>query len=225
MDKNRKYAVFDWDNTVREGYTLYSWVDYLCQHNIMEKDVQKNLREIENRYKRKEITHDEYANIACNEYTKALTGKSEKKLNQVIADYIKEDRELLFPETNALMKFLNKKNVDVIVISGAPTRILEQYKEEFGIKDIFALEEEVVEKSFTGKVACNYGHNKFCKVNELIKKYKTAPYLALGDSESDIPLLDSSDYPICVGNGLKKENYWNVDSKHVLDRISKNIRF
>jgi len=38
-------------------------------------------------------------------------------------------------------------------------------------------------------------------------------------------LLDSSDYPICVGNGLKKEKYWNVDSKHVLDRISKNIRF
>ena len=66
------------------------------------------------------------------------------------------------------------------MISGAPTRILEQYKEEFGIKDIFALEEEVVEKSFTGKVACNYGDNKFCKVNELIKQYKTAPYLALG---------------------------------------------
>lgn len=128
-------------------------------------------------------------------------------------------------EVNVFSIYLNKKNVDIIVISGAPTRILEQYKEEFGIKDIFALEEEVVEKSFTGKVACNYGNNKFCKVNELIKQYKTTPYLALGDSESDIPLLDSSDYPICVGNGLKKEKYWNVDSKHVLDKISKNIRF
>lgn len=221
---DRKYALFDWDNTVREGYTLYSWVDYLCNHSIINNEIQKKLQKLANQYQKNEITHDEYADKACREYTEALTGKNDKIFDKIIKDYIKEDRKAVFPEVSALMKFLNKRDIDIVVISGAPTRILEQYKKEFGLEKIFGFEEEVVEKKFTGKVACNFGHHKERKVKELIEYYKKVPYLALGDSESDLPLLKNSDYPICVGNRLKKEEFGNMYSKDTINEIIKIIK-
>lgn len=42
MSGYRKYALFDWDNTIRRGYTLYSWVEYLHQCNITSIHLQKN---------------------------------------------------------------------------------------------------------------------------------------------------------------------------------------
>ena len=46
MSGYRKYALFDWDNTIRRGYTLYSWVEYLHQCNITSIYLQKKLREL-----------------------------------------------------------------------------------------------------------------------------------------------------------------------------------
>ena len=133
--------------------------------------------------------------------------------------YIKRDRKSLFPEICKLLKELSKRDIDIIVISGAPFRILEQYKQEFNLKKIYAFQEEIAKGKFTGKVASNYGFDKSKKVQELIEQYGTNPYLAFGDSQSDIPLLDNSDYPICVGDRVKKDGYINVDFKESVEDI------
>ena len=219
MSGYRKYALFDWDNTIRRGYTLYSWVEYLHQCNITSIHLQKKLEILKQQYIKSEITHDQYANKACAEYAKDLAGKKVNEIRQLMDVYIKRDRKSLFPEMCKLLKELSKRDIDIIVISGAPFRILEQYKQEFNLKKIYAFQEEIAKGKFTGKVASNYGFDKSKKVQELIEQYGTNPYLAFGDSQSDIPLLDNSDYPICVGDRVKKDGYINVDFKESVEDI------
>lgn len=223
MNKYQKYALFDWDNTIRSGYTLYSWVEYLYKCNITSVHLQKELKILKQQYVNKEITHDQYADKACTAYTKALKGKKSKEITQLMDAYIRKDRDALFPGMCKLLKELAKRNIDIIVISGAPFRILDQYKQELHLKEIYAFQEEEIEGKFTGKVACNYGFNKYKKVHELIEQYGANPYLAFGDSQSDIPLLDSSDYPICVGNGMKKARYMNIDFRESVEHILSTV--
>ena len=81
MSGYRKYALFDWDNTIRRGYTLYSWVEYLHQCNITSIHLQKKLEILKQQYIKSEITHDQYANKACAEYAKDLAGKKVNEIN------------------------------------------------------------------------------------------------------------------------------------------------
>lgn len=215
----QKYALLDWDNTVRKGYTLYSWVDYLHKCNIIDTQLQENLVDLKYRYIKKKITHDQYAERACAEYAKAMRGKRIGVVDEIMTDYMKIDQKQIFSYIYELLSRLVQENIDVIVISGAPSRILEQYKQKFCLKKIYAFKEEVKEGKFTGKVTCNYGLNKYKKVRELIQSYEAYPFLALGDSSSDIPMLDNSKYSICVGNKLRKKEYWNIDPQKPIEEI------
>lgn len=220
MDKkNKRYAILDWDNTIRNGYTLYSWVEYLYQCKIIDTCLLRKLEVLKYQYIKKEITHDQYAYRACVEYAKTLAGKEIRELDQVMDKYIIEDRKFLFPQMCILLKRMAQKNIDIIIISGAPFRILEQYKKKLYLKEIYAFREGETDGVFTGKVACNYGFDKNKKVKELIKQYGGHPYIACGDSQSDISLLDNSDYPICIGNELKQKSYININFNDSIEDI------
>lgn len=221
---NKQYALFDWDNTVRNGYTLYSWTDYLCTHSIIDSYLQYELNQIKEQYGKKLITHDQYADIACSKYTKALKGLDFKTINDAVLDYMVYDRKYLFKNIIQLFEIFYKKNIDIIVISGAPSIILEKYKDEFHFKAIYAFKEQVSHGIFTGNVEYNYGFDKMKKILDLIKKYKTYPYIALGDSESDLPMLDYASYPFCINNTLLGRNYRNIDPNNISDEILKEIQ-
>ena len=94
----KKYALFDWDNTVRKGYTLYSWVDYLC-----------DLNKIEQKYKSGLITHDEYAREACELYSCVLKGVSRKKINDLANEYVKIDEQYIYNGIKKIFELLNQK--------------------------------------------------------------------------------------------------------------------
>lgn len=70
---------------------------------------------------------------------------------------------------------------------------------------------------------CNYGFNKSKKVQELIEQYGIYPFLAFGDSQSDVPLLENSEYAICIGHGLKKSKYKYVNFNQPIEVILKDI--
>ena len=133
-------------------------------------------------------------------------------------DYIPHDRKYLFDDIDLLFKMLNRKNVDIVVISGAPSIILESYKDEFHLKSVYAFKEQVSKGIFTGDVEYNYGFDKRRKVLELIKKYNGYPYMAFGDSESDMPMLDSARYAF-YNNTSTVRNYINIDCNNASNEM------
>ena len=47
------YALLDWDNTLRKGYTLFTWMDYLIDIGVLESVVREEVDYYIEEYKRK----------------------------------------------------------------------------------------------------------------------------------------------------------------------------
>lgn len=198
----KRYALFDWDNTVRNGYTLFSWIDFLCGQSILKPGFQSEIEVVKKQYRNHTITHDQYADIACSRYAKALKGVPFSTINRALSIYMAEDRKCLFHNIGTLFDMLHERGIDIIIISGAPEIIVSKYKAEFNLRSIYAFREETLNKNFTGNVECNFGFNKEEQVLKVIDEYHDYPYMAFGDSDSDVPMLKKATYPFCMGNKL-----------------------
>ena len=220
---NNLYALFDWDNTVREGYTLFSWIDYLRNHSIIKPTFQDEIGAIQAQYKQHLITHDEYAEIACSEYANALTGIQGEVISKAIMDYMHYDCKHLFTNLGSLFDTLYSKGVDIIVISGAPLIVISQYLSKFHIKEIYAFKEKLSRGVFTGEVEYNYGFNKAAKVRELMEAYGNTPFIAFGDSESDLSMLNEAKYSFCVGDKLEGFKHIKIISQRIPDNIIEEV--
>lgn len=197
-----QFALFDWDNTVRRGYTLFSWLDYLCNNHYLSKNLQDEIELVKRQYHHREITHDQFADHACSLFAHYLKGIHADTINHALSKYIGIDQSFLLSGIDGVFQSLYTKNIDIIIISGAPELIINQYKNRFHIKSVYGFKEECVSRVYTGNVSYNYGFNKEVIVNKLCEQYSRNPIIAFGDSESDIPMLKAAKYPFCIGTDL-----------------------
>ena len=167
-----RYALLDWDYTLRDGYTLTAWIEYLCAHHVVSDSLPASIASLQARYDAGKISHD---------------------------GFCREQAGLIYPFTELLFQLLHLENIDAIVVSGAPYLILKQYQEVFHIRKILAFEPEIRNGQYTGAANANYGFHKENAVQLATELYGTAPFLALGDSSSDIPLLLTAQHAVCIG--------------------------
>lgn len=192
------YAVFDWDNTIRKGFTLFSWMDFLYEKKVLNTKVRKDISNVQNQYAARRINHDEYAEKACEIYAFAMKGVSQERRSRLVKKYIQYDKRNLMPFTQDLFKYMSRYNIRPVIISGAPQYVLEEYKDILGLADIFAFSEEYYKGFCTGAVAYNYGVDKRKTVEKLCHMFGMKPLVGFGDSYSDIPLFKMSEYAFCI---------------------------
>lgn len=199
-----KYAIFDWDNTVRNGYTLFSWIDYLCQKRILNADLQRHIERLSFRYEAGYISHDMYAKQACFEYAEAIKGMNKTDLLSHLPSYMSTDRKNIFSFCKNVFQKLGELKIDIYIVSGAPSFIIEKYQKEFNIKKIFAFDVFSFNGRYTNVIKSNFGYNKKAAVRYLTAKYGEPPFVGFGDSESDISFLKVSRNPFCVYDKTRK---------------------
>lgn len=201
---NKQYAVFDWDNTVRDGYTLFDWIKYLINQEIFNRTIQDIIDELSRKYKANELSHDAYAQFACQAYVKEMKGLKYSDIKSIAGRYIEQDKHQIFGGMTEVFNIFYKNKIDLIVISGAAENCVGFYKREFHIHSILAYKERIVNGYFTGQTSYNYGYNKSKTMMQLECKYGTKPLFGFGDSYSDIPLLEEAAHAFSINNVLKK---------------------
>ncbi len=212
-----RYAVFDWDNTLRKGFTLFTWMDFLYSMNILEPDVRQKMGTIQKMYADGKISHDEYAELACALYSFEMKGMEKGMRRQLRDRYMVLDRRYIFSFAFSVFGALKKYHIKPIIISGAPDYIIAQYARLFNIYKIFAFSEDYSNGVCTGKVAYNHGMDKGRIIESLCSEYGEAPIIGFGDSSSDLPLFDYSVYPFCVVDDLNSNEF---TEKPFGDRVS-----
>lgn len=198
---NNYYALIDWDGTIRSGFTILSWSKFLVENKIISPKIIKDLESLFNLYLIKQITHDQLAERSAYIYANYLQGIAVDKVKRQAFLFTESDRFYLIDISLKLLSYLIDNSVKIVVISGAPLEVLSQYKNLLPLSYVYGLELEHFDEKYTGKIISNPGIRETKKrlTESLIKRHWQI-IVALGNSESDIPLFEAADIRVIVNN-------------------------
>lgn len=193
MNTNVRYALLDWDNTLREGFTITSWTKYLCDKSAIKKDTYSKLMRQFELHQMRKISYGQLANTSTEIYVQALAGAELCTIEKLAYHFCQKD-SAVFQFVNKLFDFFKKSEVDIIIISGSPQVVLLQYAKRFGINEVYGMDIEVLDGRYTGIVRQDYGAEKTHIVQEICYSRNRRPLIAFGDSTADEPLLKAAKY-------------------------------
>lgn len=224
MSPKVQYALLDWDNTLRKGFTIISWTKYLCDKKaIREETYGKLLRQFE-LYKAKEISYEQLATSTTEVYAQALVGVDLNSIENLAHNFYLEDTDV-FSYTNKLFDLFKEKKIDSIIISGSPKIVLSQYAKHFGFSEIYGMDIEVLDGRYTGVVNQDYGAEKFQIVKQICHNRNNTPLISFGDSGVDDPLLKVAKYGYFIDRKeeMIKLNGLEIAPLSSMDVVIKNM--
>jgi phosphoserine phosphatase len=147
-------------------------------------------------------------------YAQGLRNYSAPRHLEIATEYITSIMFLssVFPVAHEFFNFITRSpRLRGVIISGGPSAVLTPYGELVGITDVRALEVEVRAGCFTGILIDNPA--KFDRKESIISQINKTEVivLAVGDSESDQPMLTQASYRVTFGDMLARE--WENDLK------------
>ncbi len=206
-----EYGLFDWDNTLHSGYTIFSLASFFKDEGLITNSTTKFMNRELGLYKESLITHDELAVSVNSIFASALRDIPYKIYCSKIVEYCEtHDVKKIFPFTRTALDYCRKQKIDIIVITGSPYEVILYYKEILSINEIYAFCLMRENGLINGNVGSNYGYDKHKVVSEIISQKRKLPILAFGDSMSDMPLFEYSRLKILVGEriaAMKQEQF------------------
>jgi phosphoserine phosphatase len=205
----KKICLADWDGTLRAGYTVLDWLIHLSDLNITDKEYVQKFNGLLHSYRKGLIRYDALVSDAGSLYAAAISGKKTELITRAAAGFVRKDQKNLFPFCIPLLNYLRHKEIEVVVISGAPFEILAAYSEIMPISKIYGLRVKIDgDGYYSNQMKENYGViSSKLKAARSFSNNGHEIVLALGDSVSDKPLFASSSIGIYV---LKKSEPVNA---------------
>ena len=212
-------AIFDLDNTLIGGDSDYLWGEFLCEIGAVDAEIhrQKNEHYFQ-QYNRGELDIYEYSEFAIEPLSrfsmKELASMHQKFLDEVIKPIYLDKAQKLINE--------HKSQGDTILVITATSRfVTEPIAKLYGIDNILAIEAEVVDGRYTGKIV---GIPTYAagKVDNLMLWLEQNDETLAGssfysDSHNDIPLLDVVDHPVAVNPSDALKTYAEDRGWPILD--------
>ncbi len=192
-----RFALFDWDNTLRKGFTVVSWVKYLCNQRIVDETNYVELLHQFKLYESREIAYQQLSDNTTQIYAQSIAGVDVSNLEKLAYRFCQQDHSF-FEFTSPLLRILRESGIEIIVISGSPKLVLLQYAKQLGINEVYGMDIEVKSGQYTGVLTKDYGAEKREIVRDICKSKGLAPILAFGDSAADDPLLKVSKYGFLI---------------------------
>ena len=197
----RNLAIFDLDNTILNGDSDYSWINFLIQQGLVDKEeYEKKNKYFYDQYYKGKLDNDEWAEFALS----TIKGKKPDEMEDLLSKFL---REVIEPMINIYaLRLLHKHNHnnDIMLLASATNSVIvEPIAKRLGFKNIIATDVEIIDELYTGKVlgipALSGG--KLIKVREWmlqnnIKSFDNTTFYS--DSINDLPLLAEVSKPVAI---------------------------
>lgn len=199
--KKRKLAVFDVDGTIFRWSLFLEVVDGLIEERIFPKKARE---EINNEYVlwlNRKLHYNKYLDKVVATYFKYLKGCGYLDVKKTARKVISEKGNRIYRYTVDLIASLKKKNYFLLIISGSPEFIVAEFARQFGFDAWYGSTYEVKNGRFTGQELNRDSVFRKGKVfdgflKRSLFKIDLKNSIAVGDSASDIPLLERVGKPI-----------------------------
>lgn len=196
---NRPFAVFDIDGTLIRWQLYHAVVNQLAKSGHVSEQDYAAIRDSRMQWKKRshEQSFKAYEKTIIQAFHNAIQGINHEIYETAIDKVLLEHKDQVYTFTRDLIVSLRKEGYVLLAISGSQHEIVERLAQYYGFDDVSGNQYEIVGNSFTGKHAHSVERKKSI-LEELIDKHNLATNesVAVGDSESDIPLLDSVEHPI-----------------------------
>ena len=197
----RNLAIFDLDNTILNGDSDYSWINFLIEKRLVDKDeYERKNKYFYNQYYQGKLNYDEWAEFALT----TIKGKKPEDIEDILSKFLSE---IIEPMINIYaLKLLHDHthNNDIMLLASATNSVIvEPIAKRLGFKNIVSTEVEIIDEIYTGKVlgipALSEG--KLIKVKEWmlqnsIESFDNTSFYS--DSINDLPLLAAVSKPVAV---------------------------
>lgn len=196
----KKFAVFDIDGTLIRWQLYHAVVDALAKAGKIDAGKFANARAARMVWKNRasDTSFKEYEAALVKVYDAALADISYDDYLLAVRKVIDEYKSQTYTYTRDLISELKSKNYLLFAISASQSEVVELLARHYGFDDWAASKYELKNGKFTGKKDVLFGRAKPLALAELVKKH-SASYdnsIAVGDSDSDIPMLESVASPI-----------------------------
>ena len=197
----RNLAIFDLDNTILNGDSDYSWINFLIEKRLVDKDeYERKNKYFYDQYYQGKLNYDEWAEFALT----TIKGKKPEEIEDILSKFLSE---IIEPMINIYaLKLLHDHthNNDIMLLASATNSVIvEPIAKRLGFKNIVSTEVEIIDEIYTGKVlgipALSEG--KLIKVKEWmlqnsIESFDNTSFYS--DSINDLPLLAAVSKPVAV---------------------------
>jgi HAD superfamily hydrolase (TIGR01490 family) len=212
-------ALFDLDNTLLAGDSDYLWGCFLAEKGLVDKDLyeQANQRFYED-YKNGNLDIHEFLAFALTPLTENNADDLRSMHKEFMEGYIKP---IMNQAGKNKIEQHRSQSDHPVIITATNSFVTGPIALAFGINDLIATEPEMVNGSYTGKVAgipC-FKQGKIKKLNDWLKKsdMNLENSYFYSDSHNDLPLLEQVTFPIVVDpdDTLRKvaeERSWEIIS-------------
>lgn len=226
-----KYAFFDIDNTLYEGYTTSDFYLFLANKGYISERIYKEDKRLGKLYHSGKINYAEVSRQVVQLTAKYLKGVEVKKVGKWQREFINKNASNFFPWTNDILSKLKRSGYKIYLISAAaepPVRAVSGF-----IKADKSFSSKLIAKKgvYTGMIGTMLNFEKKRDlVHRIVGHIPKARKVGFGDSSGDIDMLSHMDiaflYKPKDKNLIKlaKDKDWIiVDEKSISEAVSKLI--
>ena len=211
MEGKRKVAVFDVDGTIFRSSLLIQLVDRLIEKGAFPKNARKVYEREHVRWLDREGDYEEYIQAVVRAFVKHLKGVHYSVLADTAEEVVVLQGKRVYRYTRDLIKGLKARGYYVLAVSHSPKTVLDKFCPRIGFDKAYGIVYEIgPQECFTGQVVD--AHLILNKAN-ILKRAVQKENLTLvrsvgvGDTESDIPILEMVAEPICFNPNQKLYRY------------------
>lgn len=208
--KKQKLAIFDIDGTIFRKNLHFELINELSWLKIFPKEVRLRLTEVYSNWIEHEGTYEDYRKALVDlyaEHIKGCTREDVLRASKIVVPFHAK-RTYVFSEN--LIRELREKGYRLVVISGSPQEIVEEYNSHYlKFDDVFGSVYTVDKDGlYTGEASHEPSKNKGQVVEDYIGRHGLSlkDSYGIGDTESDIGFLRLVENPIAFNpnQGLKE---------------------
>lgn len=198
----QKVAFFDIDGTVFRSSLLIELVRTLIAEGKFPEEANEEFQSLYEAWWNREGTYEEYINAVVTTFVRHIKGVHYGDLADIGRRIVAVQRRRVYRYTRDLIKKLKQEGYYLVAISQSPKTVLDDFCLQYGFDKVYGRIYEIgPQDCFTGVIAEEHLiRNKASIVKRVFDhnpNLTSEGSIAVGDTDGDIPLLQSVDNPIC----------------------------
>lgn len=233
MSDTKKFACFDVDGTIFRSSLLIELVNVLIEQGTFPESAREVYAEQHREWLERKGDYDSYILAVVDAFMRHLKGVSMDTLDTASTAVIERQKDHVYRYTRDLTKSLKEQGYFLLAISHSPKIILDKFCGAYGFDKVYGkryalggdgmFTGETIDRDLIKDKAAIVA--RACETEGLSRDGS----VAVGDSETDIPMLSAVTHPICFNPNAKllahaKEHGWTVvvERKDVIYEVAGN---